>query len=87
MLAVAAWIAEQERKRIAERTRAGMETARRKGKVLGRPVKKVDTARVIELHKAGDGVIKIAAALSSGGQKISRETVRRVLRRVPQMQK
>ena len=86
MLAVAAWIAEQERKRIGERTRAGMETARRKGRVLGRPVKKVDTARVIELHKAGNGVIKIAAAISSSGQKISRETVRRILRRIPQMQ-
>lgn len=87
MLAVAAWIAEQERKRISDRTKAGMETARRKGKALGRPVKKIDTARVIQLHKAGNGVIKIAAALSVGGQKVSRETVRRALRRMLQAKK
>jgi DNA invertase Pin-like site-specific DNA recombinase len=84
MLAVAALIAEQERKRISDRTKAGLETARRWGQVLGRPAIKVDTARVIELHKAGDGVIKIASALSCSGQKISRETVRRILRRMPQ---
>jgi DNA invertase Pin-like site-specific DNA recombinase len=80
MLAVAAWIAEQERKRISDRTRAGMETARRRGKVLGRPPKSVDTKRLLELHAAGNGVIKIAAALSVGGQNISRETVRRLVR-------
>jgi DNA invertase Pin-like site-specific DNA recombinase len=85
MLAVAAWIAEQERKRISDRTKSGMETARRRGQVLGRPAIKVDTAHVIELHKAGHGVIKIAATLSSSGQKISRETVRRILRRMPQV--
>jgi DNA invertase Pin-like site-specific DNA recombinase len=81
MLAVAAWIAEQERKRISDRTKAGMETARLKGKILGRPVVKIDRARVLELHEAGDGVAKIARALSADGQRVSRETVRRVLLR------
>ena len=85
MLAVAAWIAEQERKRISDRTKAGMETARRRGKVLGRPPKKFDAARVMAMKKAGNGVIKIAAALSVGGQKVSRETVRRILRRTAQV--
>lgn len=37
MLAVAAWIAKQERLRISERTRAGLERARRQGKHCGRP--------------------------------------------------
>jgi len=37
MLAIAAWIAKQERIRIAERTRAGVERARRQGKHIGRP--------------------------------------------------
>lgn len=81
MLAVAAWIAEQERKRISDRTKAGMETARLRGKTLGRPVKRIDEARVRELHCARNGVVKIAAILSNDGQKVSRETVRRVLRR------
>jgi DNA invertase Pin-like site-specific DNA recombinase len=52
MLAVAAWIAEQERKRISDRTKTGMETARLRGKVLGRPVKQIDATRVQELHFA-----------------------------------
>jgi DNA invertase Pin-like site-specific DNA recombinase len=37
MLAVAAWIAKQERLRISERTKAGLERARRDGKHCGRP--------------------------------------------------
>jgi DNA invertase Pin-like site-specific DNA recombinase len=32
----AAWIAEQEQKRISERTKAGLQTARLRGKVLAR---------------------------------------------------
>lgn len=77
MLAVAAWIAEQERKRISDRTKAGMETARLKGKVIGRPAAKVNAAAVMALHAEGKGVMKIAAEL--GG--VSRETVRRILKR------
>ncbi len=37
MLAVAAWIAKQERQRISERTKAGLDRARRDGKHCGRP--------------------------------------------------
>jgi|SRR5690242_13220904 len=80
MLAVAAWIAEQERKRIGERTKAGMETARRKGKVLGRPRVHLSRSEVFKLHAAGAGVAKIAAQLTASGIKVSRETVRRLLR-------
>jgi len=36
-LAIAAWIAKQERLRISERTKAGMERAKRQGKHCGRP--------------------------------------------------
>jgi DNA invertase Pin-like site-specific DNA recombinase len=39
MLAIAAWIAKQERIRISERTRAGVERAKRQGKHWGRPRK------------------------------------------------
>lgn len=66
--------------------KAGMETARLKGKVLGRPAVKLDRARALELHQAGNGVAKIAMALSADGQKVSRETVRRVLLRVQPVQ-
>ena len=38
LLAIFSWVAQQERKRIVERTRAGLERAKRQGKKLGRPV-------------------------------------------------
>src|SRR6516164_10599883 len=37
LIPILSWIAKQERQRISDRTRAGLETARRKGKQLGRP--------------------------------------------------
>lgn len=43
MIAVLAWVAKQERKRIVERTKAGLERAKRQGKRLGRPEGKKDT--------------------------------------------
>ncbi len=79
MLAIAAWIAAQERIRISERTKAGMMTAKLKGKRLGRPASVVDIARVRELHAAGKGVGKISALLSIDGPKVSRETIRRLI--------
>lgn len=42
LLAIFSWIAQQERKRIIERTRAGLERAKRQGKKLGRPAGKKD---------------------------------------------
>ena len=39
MLAVAAWIAKQERQRISDRTKAGLERAKRAGTKCGRPVR------------------------------------------------
>lgn len=76
LIAIAAWIATQERARISERTKAGMQTARLKGKQIGRPRVTMDHKRVLKLHADGLGVGKIAAEL--GG--VSRETVRRLLR-------
>lgn len=63
MLAVAAWIAQQERLRLSERTKAGLQRAKRQGQVLGRRRAKVDTARVIELRAAGKSFSEIASAL------------------------
>jgi putative DNA-invertase from lambdoid prophage Rac len=37
LVAIFGWVAEQERERLRERTRAGLERARRQGKKLGRP--------------------------------------------------
>ena len=38
LLAIFSWVAQQERKRIIERTKAGLQRARKQGKTLGRPV-------------------------------------------------
>src|SRR5258708_18973136 len=46
-LAIFGWVAEQERARLIERTKAGLERARRKGKRLGRP-----PCSAIALHAA-----------------------------------
>jgi DNA invertase Pin-like site-specific DNA recombinase len=63
MLAVAAWIAQQERLRLSERTKAGLQRAQRQGKTLGRKPVKVDSARVTELRAAGKSFTEIARAL------------------------
>lgn len=38
LLAIFSWVAQQERKRIVERTKAGLDRVKREGKKLGRPV-------------------------------------------------
>jgi DNA invertase Pin-like site-specific DNA recombinase len=53
MLAIAAWIAKQERIRISERTKAGLATARAKGKVLGRRWKDFPRGQADADRKAG----------------------------------
>ena len=75
VISILAAIAKQEKARISERTKAGMETARRRGKTLGRPRKSVDVERIRAMHAEGKGVILIARELGD----VSRETVRRVL--------
>lgn len=38
LLAIFSWVAQQERRRIVERTKAGLDRAKREGRVLGRPL-------------------------------------------------
>jgi DNA invertase Pin-like site-specific DNA recombinase len=45
LIAILSWVADQERKRIIERTKAGLERAKANGKVLGRPKGAKDTKR------------------------------------------
>jgi DNA invertase Pin-like site-specific DNA recombinase len=74
MIAIAAWIAEQERNRISERTKAGMDRARRDGKHVGRPRKVLDRERVRQLHRQGRSTREIGAQL-----KVSAMTIQRIL--------
>jgi len=63
MLAIAAWIAKQERIRISDRTKAGVERAKREGKHCGRPkaMFRRDVAR--ELRAKGWSWGKIAVQM------------------------
>lgn len=60
VISILAVIAKQERIRLAERTRAGLERVRREGKRLGRPTAKVDAAAVREMRAAGASWSEIA---------------------------
>jgi DNA invertase Pin-like site-specific DNA recombinase len=65
-------VAELERSLIVERVKAGLRNARAKGKRLGRPRARVDTARIAELREQGRSWRKIARRLG-----ISARTARR----------
>jgi len=72
LIAVAAWIAQQERLRISERTRAGLEVAKRRGAVLGRPKAVIDRQRVMDLRAGGMSLRDIANELGSSLGTVSR---------------
>jgi DNA invertase Pin-like site-specific DNA recombinase len=67
MIAIAAWIAEQERARLVERIHAGIHRARVKGtksgKAIGRPKLVVDRSKAAHLRAKGKSIRQIAAAL------------------------
>jgi DNA invertase Pin-like site-specific DNA recombinase len=53
VISIMATLAKQERVRISERTRAGLERARREGKILGRPKVEVNAAEIRGLRAKG----------------------------------
>lgn len=87
MLYLISWLAEQERKRLIERTKAGLETARRHGKRLGRvPAER----RIPDKHKGRRLDLEGALVLIDRGASIrqaaravgaSEATLRRAIRR------
>jgi DNA invertase Pin-like site-specific DNA recombinase len=82
MIAIAAWIAKQERLRISERTKAGLATAKRKGKHLGRPWKVFPRNRAQQLRDSGMSWRAIERELGIG-----QSTIRSALTRVHQTSK
>lgn len=63
VLAILACLAKQERIRIGERTRAGLDIARAKGKRLGRPTVAVDITAVRRLRAQGVSFAEIGRQL------------------------
>lgn len=76
LIAIFSWVAEQERRRIAERTKAGLERARRRGAKIGRPRVNVDVEKAKELKAGGMPIKKVSQQLGIG-----LTTLRRALRR------
>lgn len=78
MLEIMAWFAEGERRRLIERTRAGLDRARALGVRLGRPPS--DSAKVAGgIERVHQGLTVSAAARAAG---ISRTTLRRALAKI-----
>ena len=76
MTPLLATLARQERVRLSERTRAGLERARAEGKRLGRPRLVVNRERAINLREQGKSLAEIARAL-----KVSKTSTYRLLNR------
>jgi DNA invertase Pin-like site-specific DNA recombinase len=74
VLAILACIAKQERVRLSERVKAGLDRARSQGKVVGRPKIVVDRAKVLELHQQGLSQWDISQELG-----VSRASVGRII--------
>jgi DNA invertase Pin-like site-specific DNA recombinase len=72
LIAVFSWVAEQERSRLVERTKAGMEHARRRGARIGRPRVRLDEDHLRELRAQGLSVRRIAEALKVGASTVQR---------------
>jgi DNA invertase Pin-like site-specific DNA recombinase len=75
-MAVAAWMAKQERAQLRNRINAGLDRARAAGKQLGRPRCSVDVSKILAMHQDGFSIRRISAAL-----KTSPSTVERILRK------
>lgn len=60
VVSLMATLAKQERLRISERTKAGLQRARRAGKVLGRPRAVVDVVKLRALQGDGSSLRRIA---------------------------
>lgn len=79
MIAIAAWIAKQERLRISERTKAGLARVKAQGRRLGPPIRVFDRAKAQDMRNHGVSWRSIALALNT-----PQSTIRRVLKGVPQ---
>ncbi len=74
VLSILATIAKQERIRLSERVKAGLDRARAQGKDLGRPSLVVDREKVVDLRRQGLPLWEIGQKLG-----ISKSSVGRIL--------
>jgi len=72
LLSIFAWVAKQERDRLSDRTKAGMERARRQGKEVGRPAAQLDEVRLVELFRQGHTIRSVAEQIGASKSAVSR---------------
>ena len=72
VIAIVATVAKQERIRISERVRAGLTTARKKGKRLGRPRVFVPRSRIESMRQEGKSWRDIALELNTNTATVRR---------------
>jgi DNA invertase Pin-like site-specific DNA recombinase len=72
LIAIFGWLAQQERERLIERTKAGLERARRQGKRIGRPRVRVDVTKALALQGDGKSIREIATKLGVGAATLHR---------------
>jgi DNA invertase Pin-like site-specific DNA recombinase len=75
VISILAVVAKQERVRLSERTIAGLQRARARGRVGGRPRANCDPSEVARLQREGKAIAEIAKGLG-----LSRATVYRTIR-------
>lgn len=63
LIAILSWVAEEERRQIASRSKLGVERARREGKRIGRPPARIDIELAGALKKEGASLREIAKRL------------------------
>ena len=66
IIGILAAVAQQERIRLSERTKAGLERVRKKGKRLGRPKVVVSASRIAFLREEGRSWAHVAEELGVG---------------------
>ncbi len=72
MVAIAAWIAQQERTRLRERIKAGLERAKASGTILGRRKAVFDLLKAREMRESGKSIRQTAKALGVSASVIAR---------------
>jgi len=72
LLGIISWVGEQERLRLTERVRSGIERARRQGVRLGRPPAEIDLARALRLKADGGSLRGIASSLGCSTSALQR---------------
>lgn len=72
LVGIFSWCAEQERLRMIERTKAGLERARREGKTIGRPRSNIDMDEALALRRRGLSLSQAAKRIGVGRSTLGR---------------